>query len=197
MVYAIIKIDGSAAAAIFRKRIPAGIIGAQVQFEFGAGWEGRSRTVVFQAGDMAKDVLLQAEESVATIPAEVVAEPIGSLRVGIYGTKADGTALPTLWAELGRVYYATDPSGDETTDPSLPVWAQLQQKVDALMQGGGGGGGEGGGGTYFAPDETLKLENGILSVNTTNDMEQDNTLPITSAAVYAAVGNIEVLLRTI
>lgn len=46
-------------------------------------------------------------------------------------------------------------------------------------------------------DETLKLENGILSVNTTNDMEQDNTLPITSAGVYTAVGNIEVLLKTI
>lgn len=54
-----------------------------------------------------------------------------------------------------------------------------------------------GGGVAFETDETLKLENGILSVNTTNDMEQDNTLPITSAGVYATVGNIEVLLKTI
>jgi hypothetical protein len=46
-------------------------------------------------------------------------------------------------------------------------------------------------------DETLKLENGILSVNTTDDMEQDNTLPITSAGVFATVGNIEALLKTI
>ena len=46
-------------------------------------------------------------------------------------------------------------------------------------------------------DETLTLENGVLSVNTTNDMEQDNTLPITSAGVYNTVGNIEVLLKTI
>ena len=53
------------------------------------------------------------------------------------------------------------------------------------------------GGVDFVTDETLKLENGILSVNTTNDMEQDNTLPITSAGVYTAVGNIEVLLKTI
>lgn len=53
------------------------------------------------------------------------------------------------------------------------------------------------GGVYFATNETLKLEDGILSVNTTNDMEQDNTLPITSAGVYAAVGNIEALLKTI
>lgn len=46
-------------------------------------------------------------------------------------------------------------------------------------------------------DDTLKFEKGILSVNTTNDMEQDNTLPITSAGVYATVGNIEALLKTI
>lgn len=49
----------------------------------------------------------------------------------------------------------------------------------------------------FETDHTLTLKNGILSVNTTNDMEQDNTLPITSAGVYATVGNIEALLKTI
>jgi hypothetical protein len=54
-----------------------------------------------------------------------------------------------------------------------------------------------GGGVDFETDNTLKLENGILSVNTTNDMEQDNTLPITSAGVFATVGNIEALLKTI
>lgn len=47
-------------------------------------------------------------------------------------------------------------------------------------------------------DKTLTLSNdGVLSVNTTNDMEQDNTLPITSAGVFVTVGNIEALLKTI
>lgn len=55
-----------------------------------------------------------------------------------------------------------------------------------------------GGNVDFEVDnKTLKLENGVLSVNTTNDMEQDNTLPITSAGVFATVGNIEALLKTI
>ena len=54
-----------------------------------------------------------------------------------------------------------------------------------------------GGGVDFKTDSTLKLENGVLSVNTTDQMEQDNTLPITSAGVYATVGNIEALLKTI
>ena len=53
------------------------------------------------------------------------------------------------------------------------------------------------GGVDFETDESLILKDGVLSINTTNQMEQDNTLPITSAGVYATVGNIEALLKTI
>jgi hypothetical protein len=52
-------------------------------------------------------------------------------------------------------------------------------------------------GVSFEVDKTLTLVDGILGVNTTNDMEQDNTLPMTSAGVFATVGNIEALLKTI
>lgn len=57
--------------------------------------------------------------------------------------------------------------------------------------------GDGSGGVDFTTDETLTLENGILSVNRATDVEQDNTLPITSAAVYETVGNINALLASI
>ena len=40
-------------------------------------------------------------------------------------------------------------------------------------------------------------ESGVLNVNTADEVEQDNTLPITSAAVHTTVGNIEELLKTI
>lgn len=55
------------------------------------------------------------------------------------------------------------------------------------------------GGVDFKTDETLALdpETKILRVNTTDQMEQDNTRPMTSAGVYATVGNIEALLKTI
>lgn len=52
-------------------------------------------------------------------------------------------------------------------------------------------------GTNFTTDETLTLENGILSVNTATEVEADNTLPVTSAAVHVEVGNIDALLKTI
>lgn len=55
----------------------------------------------------------------------------------------------------------------------------------------------GDGGTSFETDETLTLKDGVLSVNTANVAEADNTLPITSAAVHVEIGNIDALLQTI
>ena len=46
--------------------------------------------------------------------------------------------------------------------------------------------------------ENLKItKEGVLSVDTADNAEEDNTRPITSAAVHTQLGNIEVLLGTI
>lgn len=60
---------------------------------------------------------------------------------------------------------------------------------DGKALGGGAGG--------YAIGDGLKVENGKLSVDTATAAEQDNTKPITSGAVYTAVGNINALLATI
>lgn len=74
------------------------------------------------------------------------------------------------------------------SDPEMPSVEPVQVTLPSQDSGGN---------VDFQVDETLSLKDGILSVNTTNDMEQDNTLPITSAGVFATVGNIEALLKTI
>lgn len=43
----------------------------------------------------------------------------------------------------------------------------------------------------------LDTETNTLSVDSADTVEQDNTRPVTSAAVYATVGNINALLATI
>ena len=46
--------------------------------------------------------------------------------------------------------------------------------------------------------EDLKItQSGVLSINKATKVEQDNTRPITSAAVYTEIGNIDALLQTI
>nr|DAL10180.1 MAG TPA_asm: hypothetical protein [Caudoviricetes sp.] len=68
--------------------------------------------------------------------------------------------------------------------------------------------GEGGGGIVLpATKERLGgvkvgenltvTEDGVLSVDTTDDAEQDNTKPITSAGVNLVVGNINAILAII
>ena len=57
---------------------------------------------------------------------------------------------------------------------------------------------DGGGGFPYQIGNGLKVTGGdTLEVDTATNVEQDNTLPITSAAVYTTVGNIEILLGTI
>jgi hypothetical protein len=51
--------------------------------------------------------------------------------------------------------------------------------------------------TTATSDETIRIKNGILSVNTAKSVEENNDLPITSAAVHTIVGNIEGLMKTI
>lgn len=65
------------------------------------------------------------------------------------------------------------------------------------------------GGTVLRPATTTSLggiivgedlqitQSGVLSVTKATAVEQDNTHPITSAAVYMEVGNISALLQTI
>lgn len=107
-----------------------------------------------------------------------------------------GTGARGLGGELpGQVFYGIQgpagPKGDDyvLTDTDKAEIAEIAAKLVDVPESGGN--------VDFETGETLKLENGILSVNTTNNMEQDNTLPITSAGVFAVVGNIEALLKTI
>lgn len=68
--------------------------------------------------------------------------------------------------------------------------SDLNKRVEILENGASAG-------VDFTTDETLTLKDGVLSVNTANVVEADNTLPVTSAAVNVTVGNIEALLETI
>lgn len=45
--------------------------------------------------------------------------------------------------------------------------------------------------------ENLLVENGVVSVDVANEASEDNTKPITSAAVAVQIGNIETILKTI
>ena len=132
MIIAKIIVSGTSIRSVWSHRITRGMIGAKVQIEYdGDSWQKLNRTAVFQ-GAVTKDVLNVANE--VTIPTEVVAKSGLNLFMGLYGTDADNNiAIPTIWIPLGVIQSGADPSGDETTDPMLPVWAQLEQRFATLM----------------------------------------------------------------
>lgn len=56
---------------------------------------------------------------------------------------------------------------------------------------------EAGGGMPYKIGYGLKVLDNTLMVDAADAVEQDNTKPVTSAAVYTEVGNINALLATI
>jgi hypothetical protein len=140
----IVQVSLNEAVPTSLQRITAGMIGATVDFVFDETWEKYQKTIVWKAGKVIKDDTTAS----GVVPAEVLAVAGAVLHVGVYGV-ADGVATPTVWACLGAVLSGANPSGDDSTDPSLPVWAQLAEAIERLEAGGGGTGG------YVVVDDKL------------------------------------------
>ena len=183
-----------------------------VELVFSDDWSGLTKTAVFSAGRTTVDVLESAwDGNKVVVPHEILADAGPIARVGVYGANADGLILPTVWVTLGKVMPAAEPSGDPGADPTLPIWAQLQSQigdlddlqtynkgniVDAINEACSSGG-SGGGGYTIGDGLKLDAATNTLSVDTAAAVEKDNTKPVTSAAVYTEVGNINALLATI
>lgn len=70
-------------------------------------------------------------------------------------------------------------------------------RTSTTTGGTGGTGGGSGSSASLEIGEGLKWVDNVLCVDATNVMEEDNTKPITSSAVFVEVGNINTLLSTI
>lgn len=106
---------------------------ARVRIDFSRDWDDLAKTAVFATETVTVDVAEAAwTDGVCEIPHEVLTTAGANVRVGLYGAGADGTVLPTIWADLGLVKPGADPSGDVSTDPTLPVWAQIEAAIGSL-----------------------------------------------------------------
>lgn len=113
----------------------------------------------------------------------------GIISVYVY-TEEEDKSYTKHNAEI-LVLFREKPSDYVYTETETQTFESLEKRVERLEKGGGGQG------TFFTPDETLSLKEGVLSVNVTHEVKSGNMLPISSAAVATTVGNIEVLLKTI
>lgn len=104
-----------------------------VRFAFSEEWDGLTKTAVFTNRKKTVDVLeSEWDGNRLIVPYEILADAGLIARVGVYGSNASGVVLPTVWVTLGKVMPAAEPSGDPAAEPTLPIWAQLQEQIGDL-----------------------------------------------------------------
>lgn len=193
-----------------REPVTSGSVNAYAaRFEFSEDWEGLNKTAVFQAGCASREVLL-GSSGACLVPWEVLRVPGYQLKAGVYGKQGGEVVLPTVWADLGMIQEGVPAGGSPPPSPEL--WEQaLERKGDGLGYTEEGELGlysgdkllsavpvvGGGGGLPFGVGHGLNVVEGDLTVDTVDDFQGDNTLPMTAAGVNIIVGNIDVLLGTI
>ena len=173
-------------------------------------WTGREIKAMFEQGCTVYEVAVTGGEITAKQQLNLTA---GDWRVWLVGNSArDGDVIPRITTNVAHISVAPTGGTEGNPFPATPPTVEEQLRADmgnladlttedksSLVAAINEVRRTGGGGTAYTIGHGLKLdaETNTLSVDTADKMEQDNTLPITSAAVYVEVGNINALLKTI
>ena len=173
-------------------------------------WTGREIKAMFEQGRTVYKVPVTGGEITAKQQLNLTA---GDWRVWLVGNSArDGDVIPRITTNVTHIIVAPTGGTEGSPFPAIPPTVEEQLRADmgnladlttedksSLVAAINEVRQTGGGGTAYTIGHGLKLdaETNTLSVDTADKMEQDNTLPITSAAVYVEVGNINALLKTI
>ena len=180
-------------------------------------WSGAEKTAYFLGtdGEHYKQLLIN---DTCLVPWEAI-QNSGRLIFSVTGVKSDGTVIPTdkKWIMIK----STLSCGEESKEPSPDQYAQIMQVLAGKVSTDQGrenagkilGIGEdgtvspvdtptGSGGGSVSKDDIREaveeyMEKNPVEVKTTDVVEKDNTLPVTSAGVYTVCGNIEALLQAL
>lgn len=173
-------------------------------------WTGREIKAMFGQGCTVYEVTVTGGEITAKQQLNLTA---GDWRVWLVGNSArDGDVIPRITTNVAHISVAPTGGTEGSPFPTIPPTVEERFRADmgnladlttedksSLVAAINEVRQTGGGGTAYTIGHGLKLDakTNTLSVDTADKMEQDNTLPITSAAVYVEVGNINALLKTI
>ena len=128
-----IDVQKAALEIDYREALTVGMANtAQCLFSFSPHWDSLDRTVVFTDGTITINTILTGDT--CTVPHEVITTPGATVMVGVYGTDGETVILPTVWGALGVVQEGADPTGEESTDPALPLWSQILGMIGSLSE---------------------------------------------------------------
>lgn len=110
--------------------LTSGMVGVEVNLCCDESWDGLRKTLVCRAGDAVKTVLVQNNRAVVAHETLVAGK---WLEIGVEGRNDDDSVvIPTLWERCCIVLPGVDGDADPSADPTMPIWAQLQSRVEAL-----------------------------------------------------------------
>lgn len=167
---------------------PAGSFGIHtLQVEAGEGWSGRVITATFRNRPSSECVEALLSGGVIAVPAEATKYPTADTPGIIAFVGVDDKSCRVTC----KLPYYVEESGCVCGEAPAPRPSKWQQFVEEVKQAAATGGYKIG--TGLVVDE----ETNTLSVDTAKAVEEDNTKPVTSAAVYTQLGNVEALLHSI
>lgn len=201
-----------------RKKVEKSINYLRSSFIFATpDWDGAEKTAYF-LGTNGKHYSAILKNDACLIPWEAIQE-CGRLIMSVTGVKNDGTVITAEKKTL--MIGSTLSGGNKSEKPSPDQYTQIMQalagkigtdqgaenagKILGIGEDGvvapvdaptGSGSGEVSKDDIRAAVEEYMEENPI-EVKTTDVVEEDNTLPVTSAGVYTVCGNIEALLQAL
>lgn len=161
-----------------------------VRFTFDEQWEDGAKTVYFIRSNGYVFPPVKTVNDTVSVPIQHDAGLMTRLLIGVQQGDIK-TSRPCAVAIYPAV---TDMIEDDAVQPDPSLWEDVLKRLEKLEKFGGGSGG----GVAFEVGNALELtDDGVLNVKTTDEAEQDNTLPITSSGVHTIVGNIGAILDTI
>lgn len=114
--------------------ITSGSVGIPAKFVLSEDFDGLSNVAVFVGSGVSLDVALPSNGE-CVVPHEVVAQPGGYLRIGVYGRNAEGTiVIPTVWAMERMILQGTTPSEVDPSEPTPDWTAQVQQMATEALE---------------------------------------------------------------
>lgn len=134
-----LKVNGAEIRASVAGTLTSGMVGIPVTIEYDEAWEGLTKNLVCRCSKSGFDdeeyrsILNVGNTSVV---AHEVMQAGKHLWLGVEGYSPDGTlVIPTTWAMCGVIQRGANTGDDLSADPTLPVWGQLQARIDQIECG--------------------------------------------------------------
>ena len=173
-------------------------------------WDGLTVYARFFGTAAAEPPTVKLEGKACQVPWEALCKP-GAFEVAIFGEGTQGERLTSSRARVevvASVEYDEHPPVDyDAPEPTPSLLQSLEQAATQAAEDAKeareaadraeAAAGTGGSGLVIGHGLAYDKATNTLSVDTADEVEQDNTLPITSGAVYTELGGLNALLATI